>query len=410
MTSQSILPDFWERHSTTTIKPSARWVSPVYGSLPRRQLLDYSAHSSHTDESRPRHQTPDSSHPPHHTQKSKSRQHQISGSESRPEKHTQKSKSRRQNFGYDARRPHYHKQTKPARGSYTLSAKPFPILSIQKPKKPPTVTDEPIHDYEQRLARHQRNIRQLPNGEIALQFLNHLNALGLSTARVTKYATHLPPLLRLINADLKTITKQDIECIVAILNNSRQKEWTKHDKKLTLRKLVQYAKQGSCTKDTQIPPEVNWISLTVKEKDSRVTPENLLTTEEFTNIIKATTNKRDKAMIHVLFEAALRPGELLTMQISSVTFKEEYCLIAANGKTDIKRIPIVTSSKPLLDWLEDHPNRSTPEAPLWCALDHNHQSKRLSYKHFREIIKRLAKNGSCPKLMLLSSFFQTFAC
>ena len=102
-------------------------------------------------------------------------------------------------------------------------------------------------------------------------------------------------------------------------------------------------------------------------------------------------------MIYVLFEAALRPGELLTMQLSSVTFKEEYCLIAANGKTGIKRIPLVTSSKPLIDWLEDHPNRSTPEAPLWCALDHNHQGKRLSYKHFREIIKRLAKNAGITK-------------
>ena len=287
--------------------------------------------------------------------------------------------------------------SKPARGSYSLSAKPFPILSIQKPKNNITVTDEPIHDYEQRLTRHKRNIKQLPNGETSLQFLNHLNALGLSTARVTKYATHLPPLLRIINADLKTITKQDIECVVSTLNNSRQKEWTKHDKKLTLRKLVQYAKNGSCTKDTPIPPEVNWISLTVKEKDSRVTPENLLTPEDFTSIIKATTNKRDKAMIYVLFEAALRPGELLTMQLSSITFKEEYCLIAANGKTGIKRIPLVTSSKPLIDWLEDHPNRSIPDAPLWCSLDHKRQGKRLSYKHFREIIKRLAKNAGITK-------------
>jgi site-specific recombinase XerD len=278
-----------------------------------------------------------------------------------------------------------------------LSTKPFPILSVQKPKKTQTVADEPIHDYEQRLARHQRNIKQLPNGEIALRFLNHLNALGLSIARITKYATHLPPLLRLITTDLKTIAKPDIECVVATLNNSCQKEWTKHDKKLTLRKLVQYAKNGSCTKDTPIPPEVNWISLTVKEKDSRVTPENLLTPEEFTSIIKATTNKRDKAMIYVLFEAALRPGELLTMQLSSITFKEEYCLIAANGKTGIKRIPLVTSSKPLIDWLEDHPNRSTPEAPLWCALDNNHQGKRLSYKHFRAIIKRLAKKAGLTK-------------
>jgi site-specific recombinase XerC len=258
--------------------------------------------------------------------------------------------------------------------------------------------DEPIHDYEQRLVRARRSIKQLPNGETALHFLNHLNALGLSIVRVTKYAIQLPVLLRMMaDVDLKTITKLDVEAVVAAINNSKQKAWTKHDKKLLLRKLVQYAKTGSCAKGTTLPPEVSWISLAVNDKDSRVTPESLLTPEDFAAIVKATTNKRDKAMVYVLFEAALRPGELLTMQIGSVVFKEEYCLIAAKGKTGIKRIPLVLSCKPLLDWLEDHPNRCEPDAPLWCALDNNHQGKRLSYRRFRLIIRRLAQKAKIQK-------------
>ena len=257
--------------------------------------------------------------------------------------------------------------------------------------------NKPIHDYEQSLARQRRTIAQLPNGKTTLHFLDHLCALGLSVARVAKYATHLPPLLRIIDTDIKTITKQDLEHIIATINSSHQKEWTKHDKKLILRKLVQYAKAGSCAKGTPLPSEVNWISLTIKEKDPRVTPENLLTQEEFIAIIKATTNKRDRAMIYVLFEAALRPGEILTMTIGSVLFKDEYCLITANGKTGIKHIPLVTSCKPLIEWLDDHPNRSEIDAPLWCALDNNRQGKRLSYQHFRLKIKRLAKEAGLKK-------------
>ncbi|MCL2173610.1 MAG: site-specific integrase [Candidatus Bathyarchaeota archaeon] len=258
-------------------------------------------------------------------------------------------------------------------------------------------TNEPIHDYEQRLVRHRRNIKLLQNGQTALHFIDHLSALGLSLARVTKYSAHMPVLLRMINTDLKTMTKQDVEAIVAAINTSKQKAWTKRDKKLVLRKLIQYAKVGSCAKGTPLPPEISWISLAVKEKDSRVTPESLLTPEDFTAIIKATTNKRDRAMVYVLFEAALRPGELLTMQISSVIFKDEYCLISANGKTGIKRIPLVISCKPLLEWLEDHPNKNKPESSLWCALDNNHLGKRLSYRHFRAIIKHLAKKAELKK-------------
>jgi hypothetical protein len=85
------------------------------------------------------------------------------------------------------------------------------------------------------------------------------------------------------------------------------------------------------------------------------------------------------------------------MHINSVIFKEEYCLIAANGKTGIKRIPLVMSCKPLLEWLEDHPNRDEPEAPLWCSLASNRIGERLSYRHFRIKIKKLAQKADIKK-------------
>ena len=258
--------------------------------------------------------------------------------------------------------------------------------------------NKPIHDYVQRIKRNRHNIQQLPNGTLGLQFLDHLSALGLSLGRISKCSAHIPVLFRIINgADIKAMTKTDVEHVVAQINNRPNKESTKADNKLLLRKIVQYAKQGTCAKGTPIPPEVSWISLAVKEKNPRVTPENLLTQEEIVAILKATTNKRDRAIIYVLFEAALRPSELLTMRTSSVIFKDEYCLITANGKTGIKRIPLVTSSKPLLQWLEEHPYKTDPEAPLWCALDHNHQGERLSYTHFNLIIKRLAKTAGLKR-------------
>ena len=222
-----------------------------------------------------------------------------------------------------------------------------PQNSAQKPKKqkekslpfkiPEHTKDmsinKPIHDYAQRIKRNRHNIKQLPNGTIGLQFLDHLSALGLSLGRISKCSAHIPVLFRIINgADIKAMTKTDIEHIVAQINSRPNKESTKADNKLLLRKIVQYAKQGTCAKGTPIPPEVSWISLAVKEKNPKVTPENLLTHEEIVSILKATTNKRDRAIIYVLFEAALRPSELLTMRTSSVIFKDEYCLITAMAK------------------------------------------------------------------------------
>ncbi|MCL2475819.1 tyrosine-type recombinase/integrase [Candidatus Bathycorpusculum sp.] len=260
-----------------------------------------------------------------------------------------------------------------------------------------TKTNPVIHDYERVLERNRQNIKPLRNSELSLQFLDHLSALGLSVGRVAKYAAHLPVLLPLIDVDLKALTKTDAEHIVAAINSRPNKASTKSDNKLLLRKLVQYAKEGSCAKGTPLPSEVSWISLAIKEKNPRVTPETLLTSEDFAAIIRATQNKRDRAMVYVLFEAALRPGELLTMTVGSVAFKDNYCLITANGKTGIKRIPLVVACKPLLEWLEDHPFGDEPSSSLWCSLAHNCVGKQLSYMRFRDIIQRLAKRAGLKR-------------
>lgn len=255
----------------------------------------------------------------------------------------------------------------------------------------------PIHDYDKSLKRSKRTLQTLHNGEVALRFLDHMSALGLSTARVAKYATKLVVLLRVIDKDLKDLNREDAERVVAWINNKPHKEWTKHDSKLVLRKIVQYAKQGSCTKGTPLPCEVSWISLAVKEKDFRATPENLLTQDEVASMINVAANTRDRALVYVLFEAALRPGELLTMIVGGVEFKEDYCLISVNGKTGIKRIPLVVSFKPLLEWLRDHPCPDDRNAPLWCSLSSNRVGDRLSYQHFRLRVKRLAEKAGLKK-------------
>ncbi|MCS7114108.1 MAG: tyrosine-type recombinase/integrase [Nitrososphaerota archaeon] len=255
-----------------------------------------------------------------------------------------------------------------------------------------------IYDYEGRLRRYRRLIAGLRNGGVALSFLDHLCALGLSLARVSKVASHLPALLRMIDFDIGEATRADVERVVAAINGDRRwREWTKHDKKLVLGKLIQYAKCGGCERGKPLPPEVSWIKLNVRDTDNRVTPEALLTREDFEALIRAAENRRDKAMLYVMFEGALRPGELLSMNVGSVLFRSNYCLIAVNGKTGLKRLPLVVSYGPLLDWLEEHPRRSDPNAPLWCSLAANRKGERLSYTHFRQKVKRLANRALLKK-------------
>jgi hypothetical protein len=165
-----------------------------------------------------------------------------------------------------------------------------------------------------------------------------------------------------------------------------------------LKKLVQYAKVGSCDKNAPTPPETSWFTVkSGKDKDSRVKPESLITPEELNAMISAALNERDKALLSVIFEAALRPGELLTMVVGSVEFKEDYCIITVDGKTGIKRISLVVSHRPLLEWLEKHPNRRIPDAPLWASLGNNSKGNCVSYYYLRKLLRRLSERAGVNK-------------
>jgi len=259
------------------------------------------------------------------------------------------------------------------------------------------VRDE-IYDFEQRIARYKRIIAELRNGDVALRMLDHLASLGLSAAAISNHAAHLVAVLRLIDFDVASATRGDVERVVAKINSNKAwSEQTKYHKKAVLRRLIQYAKTGSCERGAPVPPEASWIKLSKKFRDSRVTPEALLTAQEFELLARAADNRRDRAMVYVLFEGALRPGELLSMNVGSVEFKDQYCLITVNGKTGLKRLPLVVSFKPLLELLKEHPRKDDPNAPLWCSLATNYGGRRLSYRHFRLIIRRLAKRAGLKK-------------
>ena len=254
-----------------------------------------------------------------------------------------------------------------------------------------------LYDYHERLERSLRKLSSLPGGSHAVKFIEHLASLGLSVPRLAKYAAHLPVILRLLDGErLREASREDVERVVAWINRQPYTDTTKRDLKLVLKKFIQYIKCGSCSKDAVLPPEVSWLKVHARN-DSTVQPSDLLTQEQVKKLIASAQNPRDKAMICVMVEGALRPGELLTMRVGSVEFRENYCVITVRGKTGIKRIPLIVSYKPLLEWLEKHPCKDDPQTPLWYALTENSDGEAVSYWYMRKILRKAARKAGIPK-------------
>jgi len=68
-----------------------------------------------------------------------------------------------------------------------------------------------IYEYSKRLMRHRRRIANRRNGDLALMFLSHLEALGLSAGRVSKYASSLSTLLKVVDFEPASASRTDLK-------------------------------------------------------------------------------------------------------------------------------------------------------------------------------------------------------
>jgi hypothetical protein len=144
--------------------------------------------------------------------------------------------------------------SKPARGSNTSSFGALSIGAIFKISGSSTFEMTDIHGCAGRLEAARHRLLRLEHGELLLKFLDHLQALGLSPSRVLKYATQLCMLFKNVPFDPMGASRADVERVVAWINSQPYKSWTKHGLKLTVKKLLQYAKHGSCHRKAPLCP------------------------------------------------------------------------------------------------------------------------------------------------------------
>ncbi len=75
------------------------------------------------------------------------------------------------------------------------------------------------------------------------------------------------------------------------------------------------------------------------------------------------------------------------MLVRDVRFKEGYTALSLKGKTGARHVIAVASTSYLMSWLENHPMRDRPEAPLWMNLGTVNRYKAMSYPALAKVLK-----------------------
>jgi len=137
------------------------------------------------------------------------------------------------------------------------------------------------------------------------------------------------------------------------------------------------------------PPEVKWIRII--DPPSKVKAENIPTEQEIYIMRDAMRNPRDKALIMVMKESGWRIGEHLETKIKNISYTNDGIeLSVVSPKTGELLWTLLIESVPWLQmWLENHPDRSNPDAYLWVT-SYNGNASRISHGTILNLLKNAA--------------------
>lgn len=142
----------------------------------------------------------------------------------------------------------------------------------------------------------------------------------------------------------------------------------------------------------------NIIDLTEDIKGVKISKEHKkdgLTTEQAKELLKAPTNKRDKAIITLLLTAALREIELERANIEDIQTKGNSYILQVQGKGHIKKDDYVIITKTTYNTINEYlATRKNVKAsdPLFISDSNNNNNGRLTTRSIRRIVKKHLQN------------------
>jgi len=217
-------------------------------------------------------------------------------------------------------------------------------------------------------------------------------------------ATLLADLIRLnqmsvmLGKKFEDATIQDIEDLIFAVDQRKNSNSTKNKFRQALKSLFRWLKK---TGPGDYPPEVRWIRRK-KVPLVAIRPEDMISFDDCLRISECASNLRDKALYQCKLDAGCRIGEILTVRVGEVQFNEWGAVLSSDGKTGEAPLILTWSAKTLAIWMNSHPFRDNPQAPLWPLLERNTPQQltyAAAYSGFRKcVVKAGIKKRVWPHL------------
>lgn len=263
-----------------------------------------------------------------------------------------------------------------------------------------------IHEYEEQFTKTADQVRRSTISERNKSLIfGYRDACLLQQTcgkpRLVRAMSILLILARSLGKDFDQTTREDLERLVSSLL-SHQPAYTPETLstyKAILKRFYTWLESPSTFgSKAPAPPKVSWMTTHVRARDrKKLQRADLLLPSDIENVLAASRNSRNKAFIANLWETGGRISEIGNLQIKHAVPAEHGYTLDVTGKTG-QRTPLVISSAPFLAaWLNDHPFKSDPDAPLWVHLAHRDHPVPLRYNRLRDLIIELFNQAGITK-------------
>jgi len=241
---------------------------------------------------------------------------------------------------------------------------------------------------EQTLQRLNKSKISKKNKELILKYHSFDSSQGLSLPRLERKIEILRLIAEKYKIEFHKATRDEYEKMICEMNG-KYKEGTIWTYKKILKVFHKWINGGE-----EYPACVKWFKF--KESKNNKLPEEMLNQEEIKKLIHASDNKRNKALISLLWETGCRIGEIGTMQLKHVSFDDFGCQIVVNGKTGMRRIRAVNAAPYLMEWINAHPYNKEPNSFLWISTQ-NKYGKRIDYATITKLLRKTATQANIKK-------------
>ncbi len=234
------------------------------------------------------------------------------------------------------------------------------------------------------------------NKKLVKDYTNFMVAAQMKDRTIMKNIYSLKVFLDLIkDKDLLKMSREELQGAMAELTRLNYSLSVKRQVRLR----VKYVFKHYLGDDEQYPKQVSWLKPGKTEK-TRVTSTSIITYDEYTKLVNAADSVKYKGIVSLLWWSGVRISELMDMRISSVELASPVSHITVDGKTGMRRIPIVECVPYLANYINSLPDKDKPNAFLWKTINSNNReytADKADYSAIRMRLQDIAAKAGVKK-------------